>query len=181
MKMMNYFGFKVADRCWAKSQRAGFRFMKHDCLQYDMSYTVIMEIKSENIENIIKTVEQFANTTSKGWKEFCKDEHIRKGGKHGTLGLHLMGPERSFLENSTYIWKPYTEELNGHRVWFLVHPGTAELIKTAVDQTELHADVTFYRENLNVFHLIGPESCHRVYGLIEKLAGGDQNFLNELL
>ena len=52
MKMSSYFGYRIAESCSSKSNRTAYRYLKTDCLAYDLSYTAILEVKSDSKEAI---------------------------------------------------------------------------------------------------------------------------------
>lgn len=178
MKMKTYFGYKVAERCWAKSGRAGFHFFKTDCLMYDMSYYEILEIKSTQFEKVIDLIKEISNPFSSNWVQFTKDSSILAGTKSGTLEIYkpIQSPNR-FLENCEYIWIPRYDDLTEYKVWFIVHPGTGLELRDWVSKQEENkdVDVAIQREAFSLFHVAGPLTCTKLYSLLTKLAESEEN------
>ena len=57
MKMIEYFGYKIAEKPNDKSDRAAYRFTKKECVIYDKSYMHFVMIKGSSVDMIKEFLE----------------------------------------------------------------------------------------------------------------------------
>jgi Ribonucleases P/MRP protein subunit POP1. len=175
MKMMSYFGYKVAQKAHAKSGRAAYSYLSRDCLIYDMSYYIILEIKA--LKNKIFTiVEEIADSESSEWTQFCNSKQIQGGGRKGELTLFYRekdnpnAPKR-MIQKVEYIWKPVKDPDEPTKIWFFLHPSTQDIVQEFINSKagDKECELKLHQNNFDFFHLLGPTSCSKLYSLIKKL------------
>ena len=57
--MKDFFGYKVADKCFMKQMRPSYRFSKERCVLYDKSYFIVYRIldsdgSGDGIQNFLR-------------------------------------------------------------------------------------------------------------------------------
>ena len=194
MKMMDYFGFRVALHPNDKSQRACYRFFQHDAVMYDLSYYGILELKG--IEEIIKKLME--NLINDKELQFLFKKECMNGGKTGRIWLwrdknQLIGPVEFYWKNVGIEEKKI--------LWFFIHPAMKEEVleqfnifnkENLYDTKEIMNEkqendkkspqkennkniknkdweMNFLENQLNVFHIFGPKSLSRVIQALNRL------------
>ena len=176
MKMKDYFGYTIAETCRAKSSRAAYKYFKTDCLLYDLSYNFIFELKAASKERIIDFLSPFVDVSSKEWNSFCKNKDINQGSKKGYICLWNNNPQK-LIQRCEYIIKPREAENSSFQVWFFLHPSSKESLDHILRDGNVNTEgiaYKIYEANFNIFHLIGPTSCNRLYWLLQNIAGSKE-------
>lgn len=172
MKMKDYFGYKIADYCYDKSERATYRFIKNDATLYDMSYYGIFELAASTKKEIIDYLSPYCKY---GLKELSKSKLVASGLKSAKIKIYTTKTFETLIGNFECFWMPTIENaLNTEeKLWIISHPSCkAPLLKLA-EENQTAVKSKYFEDVFGVYHLVGPKSCAKVARVLDQLGFND--------
>ncbi|KAK2195869.1 bifunctional POPLD domain/Pop1 [Babesia duncani] len=153
-KMINIWGYRLADISTQKCKRKCIRFARRMCLLHDKSYTKIICVSGQL--HLLK--EAFQQLLSDS--ELLFHERYLSGNYQGgcTFAFSNGGKYAKLICGANFLWKP--EQGLNRTIFFMVHPAACEsfynhlsMFKTTVN-VSMHPNITYFELHGPMSHLL---------------------------